>query len=106
MRFFLMSMFDWGLKNIDGSKKIRQFLNEEPKISLKEEEVEAYLKAFRDGFRSSGAKARESCEREIRKDYLSPTFVQKSGTATNFTEYPVKLNYIDMIEKGYTNLII
>eukprot|EP00944_MAST-04C_sp_MAST-4C-sp1_P007154 g7154.t1 len=96
---FLMSMFDWGLKNIDGSK-IRQFLNEEPKISLKEEEVEAYLKALRDGFRSSGAKARESCEREIRKDYLSPTFVQKSGTATNFTEYPVKLNYIDMIEKG------
>ena len=100
---FLMSMFDWSLQNIDGSK-IRQFLIEDPKISsssqMKKEEVEAYLEALRHGFRSSGAKARESCEREIRKDYLSPTFVQKSGTTTNFTEYPMKLNYIDMIEKG------
>ena len=99
---FLMSMFDWSLQNIDGSK-IRQFLIEDPKISsssqMKKEEVEAYLEALRHGFRSSGAKAREICEREIRKDYLTPPFVQKSGTTTNFTEYPMKLNYIDMVEK-------
>ena len=54
---FLMAMFDWSIKHVDG-RKIKMFLLEEPNIyeycppSMKMEDIDAYLDVLKEEFKA------------------------------------------------------
>ena len=101
---FLMAMFDWSIKHVDG-RKIKMLLLEEPNIyeycppSMKMEDIDAYLDVLKEEFKGPSKKAVQKCEEQIKKDYEVIPYVSKAGMTTNFTEYPLKINYDVLIEK-------
>ena len=74
-------------------------LLEEPNIyeycppSMKMEGIDAYLDVLKEEFKGPSKKAVQKCEEQIKKDYEVIPFVPKAGITTNFTEYPLKINY-------------
>jgi hypothetical protein len=92
---FLMAMFDWGLSKVD-PKLVFESLNDVSGLEI--EDVKEYLDVIKKAMQKSKMDIQRQTDERIKQDYATLPYTNPKGTVTNFTEYPIKMDFLRRIE--------